>query len=175
MRAGVLRSIGCAWVLIGAVGTANVALADAPLRAVEVRITDHAPGIADFKSLNVQLEGISIHRKRSARREGWVNLVGRSDAIDIVPLKDGRYVSIGTTMLPAGRYDALRIRFATLGGELHSGKPPDLSADDATVAIKVDLRENDHTPIVVDLYAESQTDHAPERYVVKVKDVRIGG
>jgi len=139
---------------------------------VEFRVTDHAPAIEQFRSLSVVLRRVEIHRADSARREGWLELVSGSPAIDIVPLKDGVTRSLGTHRVPAGRYDAVRVRFAELGGELESGARPPIEARDTVVAIELDVPVRQRVVLLLDLYAEDQTEHEPPRYVVKVREVR---
>lgn len=166
-------AIFCVAVLL-ALTLATPPQAGTPVSEVEIRITDHAPGIADFSELKVGLKSLSLHARGQPRNAGWHELVRELQPVDIVPLKNGRYEARGTARLPAGRYDAVRIRFASLQGALRSGEAPVLSARDTTVAANVELRASSRTPLVIDLYAENQTDHEPLRYVVKVKDVRVG-
>lgn len=144
------------------------------MRQIELRITDHKPGIADFKNLSVGLAAISIHTKGAARKEGWQELLKSSAPVDIVPLKDGKFEVLGSIEIPALRYDAVRIKFSQLHGELHSGLNPKLSARDTIVATRVDLRVKGDTTLLVDLFAENQSDHVPNKYVIKVKEVRVG-
>lgn len=145
-----------------------------PMRQVEIRVTDHQPGIADFKRLHVGFKLLAVHRKGASRKKGWIELIGPTEPVDIVPLKNGIFETLGTRMLPAGRYDALRIRFLPAEGELHRGKTPPLVMHDTVVATNLDLRTQDNVPILVDLYAENLTDHEPKTYAIKVKEVRVG-
>ncbi|MGI9381910.1 MAG: DUF4382 domain-containing protein [Methyloligellaceae bacterium] len=148
--------------------------AEIPLRQLEVRVTDHKPGIADFKRLTVSLSRVAIHPKGAPRTSGWIVLVENTAPVDIVPLKDGRWEKLGSKMIPTGRYDAIRIQFAETEGLLHGGKRPTLLTRDTTVAANIDLSAPGPQSIVIDLFAENQTDHAPLRYAVKVKEVRPG-
>lgn len=154
------------------IGTANAT----ELRAFEFRVTDHQAGIEDFLKLDVKLESLAIHPKGAGRREGWIELNSDFQLIDIVPLKNGRYVSVGTFEVPLGIYDAVRIKFEHVSGDLKSNRPPDLSAKNTTVATTFDLSESTITgeqpALVLDLYVESQTDHEPDLYEVKVKEIR---
>ena len=163
----------CAATALAVAFSATAVHSNAPMRQVEVRLTDHKPGIADFKQLTVGLKGISIHSRGAPRKTGWLDLIDQVPPVDIVPLKDGKFEKLGTSRIPAGRYDAIRINFSMLNGELHSGSRPALSARDTTVAVGVDIRDAGAT-ILLDLFAENQTDHAPNRYVIKVKEVLIG-
>lgn len=167
-------SIMSALAVASIAGFVSVASSATPMSEVELRITDHKPGIADFKRLAVGLKTLSLHKKGSPRTQGWVELASETPPVDIVPLKDGRYQVIGTVRVPASVYDALRIRFSEPTGELHSGGLPAMAAQDTTIAAAVTLRNAVRTSILIDLYAENQTDHTPKSYVVKVKDVRIG-
>lgn len=165
---GLLASIS-----LGILSATAVAALSVPMRQVELRVTDHKLGIADFKSLSVRLAKISIHTKGATRKEGWLDLLNRSAPVDIVPLKDGKFEKLGMSVIPARRYDALRVKFAELNGELHSGSAPMLLSRDTTVATRLDLRKAGRATILVDLFAENQSDHAPNRYIIKVKAVRI--
>ena len=147
------------------------------LREFEFRITDHQAGIEDFSRLDVQLASVSIHPKNAARNDGWIELDREFELIDIVPLKNGRYVSSGIYQVPSAVYDAIRVRFQSVVGELHNDMPPSLLVKDTTVALKFDLTGNisvyNKLALVLDLYVESQTDHEPNLYAVKVREVRV--
>ena len=141
---------------------------------IEVRVTDHKPGIDQFRLLEVQLQSISLHTRGKGRREGWVELVSSVPAIDIVPLKDGRFQSLGLRPAATGTYDAVRIRFGAAAGVLKKGGSPTLNGEDTVVATDVTVALKGSTPLVVDLYVEDQTEHDPPLYVVKVKEIRLG-
>lgn len=151
-----------------------VALASAPMGKLEVRVTDHKPGIDQFSSLEVSLEAVALHERGKGRRDGWIDIVGKTEAIDIVPLKDGRFVSLGMQDVPSGDYDAVAVRFAAVEGTLKADSDPTIWLDDAIVRIDLAITEHENTPLVLDLYAEDQTEHDPPRYEVKVKEVRLG-
>jgi len=153
---------------------AATALAGGPMGQLDVRVTDHKPGIDQFSSLDVTLEAVALHEKGQGRREGWIDIVGQTEAIDIVPLKDGRFVSLGLQDVPTGDYDAVAVRFAAVEGQLKAGSDPTIWLDDAIVRIDLSIAEQDNTPLVVDLFAEDQTEHDVPRYEVKVKEVRLG-
>ena len=141
---------------------------------IEVRVTDHKPGIDQFRLLEVELRSISLHTKGKGRREGWVELASSVPAIDIVPLKDGRFKSLGLRPAAAGTYDAVRIRFAATTGVLKRGGRPTLEGEDTVVATNVVVAPTGSNPLVIDLYVEDQTEHDPPLYVVKVKEIRLG-
>lgn len=147
--------------------------ADSTTRTIELRLTDHKPGIADFKELNVSLASISVHPAEAPRSEGWLELIAKTPLIDIVPLKDGRYTVLGTVEVPAKRFDAVRIIFSELTSELLSGDDVSVSWRDTTVAKDVDMHGNAHLSLVIDLYAENQTEHVSGGYVVKLKEIRL--
>ncbi len=148
--------------------------AGAPMGQLDVRVTDHKPGIDQFSALDVTLASVALHERGKGRRDGWIDIVGRTEAIDIVPLKDGRFVSLGMQDVPVGDYDAVAVRFAEVAGQLKARDDPTIWLDDAIVSIDVAIREQDNTPLVLDLYAEDQTEHEVPRYEVKVKEVRLG-
>jgi len=150
------------------------AFAESPAGKLEVRVTDHKPGIDQFSSLNVTLKAVALHEKGQGRRLGWEEVTGPSPAIDIVPLKDGRYESLGSVNVPVGTYDAVAVRFAAVDGQLKVESVPTIWLEDAVVRIDLAITEQANAPLVVDLYAEDQTEHDPPRYVVKVKEVRLG-
>jgi|GEM_PF-6987913 len=150
------------------------AIAGAPMGQLEVRVTDHKPGIDQFSALDVTLEAIALHERGKGRRDGWIDIVGETTAIDIVPLKDGRFESLGVKDVPIGEYDAVAVRFAAVHGKLKAEGNPTIWLDDAIVRIDVAVTEQANTPLVLDLYAEDQTEHDPPRFEVKVKEVRLG-
>ena len=144
-------------------------------REIEFRVTDHQDGIEDFNKLDVQLESVAIHPKIASRNNGWIVLATDFPLIDIVPLKNGLYLSTGTYQVPSGVYDAVRVKFKTVDGDLYSDMPPSLSAKNTTIATNIDLSDSGvQLALVLDLYVESQTDHEPNLYVVKVKEIRVG-
>ncbi|MEM9628110.1 MAG: hypothetical protein AAGA21_17895, partial [Pseudomonadota bacterium] len=71
-------------------------------------------------------------------------------------------------------YDAVGIRFVGVEGRLKVGDDPTIWLDDAIVSIDLAITEQANTPLVIDLYAEDQTEHDPPRYEVKVKEIRLG-
>ncbi len=150
------------------------AFAGSPMGKLEVRVTDHKPGIDQFSSLNVTLEAVALHEKGQGRREGWKEITGPSPSIDIVPLKDGVYETLGSVNVPTGAYDAVSVRFAAIEGQLKADGEPTVWPEDAVVRIDLSITEQGNTQLVIDLYAEDQTEHDPPRYVVKVKEVRSG-
>lgn len=141
---------------------------------LEVRVTDHKPGIDQFSTLDVTLASVALHEKRQGRREGWIDVVDQTEPIDIVPLKDGRFQSLGLKDAPTGAYDAVSIKFASVEGQLKAGSQPTIWLADAIVSIDLTITERANTPLVLDLYAEDQTEHEIPRYEVKVKEVRLG-
>lgn len=152
----------------------TAAWASGPMGDLEVRVTDHKPGIDQFSALDVTLKAVALHEKGQGRREGWRDIAGPSPAIDIVPLKDGVYESLGSVRVPTGAYDAVAVRFDKVDGELKADHEPTIWLEDAIVRIDLAITEQENLPLVVDLYAEDQTEHDPPRYVVKVKEVRLG-
>ena len=142
-------------------------------RTIELRITDHKPGIADFKELNVSLASISIHPANAPRGDGWIELSGKTALIDIVPLKDGIYMTLGTVEIPAQRFDAVRIKFSELKSELLNGNDVSVTWRDTTIAHDIDMQKHMHLSLLVDLYAEDQTEHPSGSYVVKVREIRL--
>lgn len=141
---------------------------------LEVRVTDHKPAIEQFQRLDVTLEAVALHEKGKGRSDGWVKITTTSPPIDIVPLKDGAYQSLGVSSVLLGDYDAVSISFAKLESELKTGEEPVVWPDDTIVRIDVAITEQENLPLVLDLYAEDQTEHDPPRYMVKVKEVRLG-
>lgn len=173
MLKNLLASVLCLAVCIALFHVGRVVPSD--LREFEFRVTDHQAGIEDFRKLEVLLESVAIHPKEAARNDGWIELDANFSFIDIVPLKDGRFVSSGKYLVPSGKYDAIKVRFQNVVGELHSDMKPTLSAKDSIVSTSLDLSSTgERIPaLVLDLYVESQTDHEPNLYVVKVKEVRV--
>lgn len=147
------------------------------LREFQFRVTDHQAGIEDFIQLDVILESFAIHPSGEARNEGWIEFDNEYFPIDIVPLKNGRSVSTGIHLAPWGTYDAVRVKFKNVSGKLHNGMPPRITGKNTTVSASFDLHQiavsKKPIALVLDLYVESQTDHEPNLYVVKIKEVRV--
>lgn len=141
---------------------------------LEIRVTDHKPAIDQFRSLDVTLESVALHQQGKGRRQGWVEIASQSRPIDIVPLKDGLFQSLAQQAVPEGRYDAVRVRFTKAAGLLKTGEEPVMSAPQAIVAMTIVIKGRANPPLVLDLYAEDQTEHDPPLYVVKIKEVRRG-
>ena len=175
MRPIVGLVIAGAVLLAGADYRNRDACADRAVGMLEVRLTDHRPGIADFRWLEVAVGRLAIHRTGGGRREGWVEVVAGVPAIDIVPLKDGVWRPLGEASVPAGEYDAVRVQFDHARGELLSGSITPVLTEDTVVRLNLSVPEESTRPVVLDLFAEDQTDHEPQRYVVKVKEVRLAG
>jgi len=164
----------CLNVLLVAYISTSYAFDTADTGVVELRVTDHQAGIEDFRELGVRLRYVAIHPESEPRHEGWIELSQEFVLIDIVPLKDGRYVSTGVFTLPTGKYNALKVEFSSLEGVLHNNMLPDLSGEDTTVAASLEVFADTPLVLTVDLYVESQTDHKPNLYVVKVREIRVG-
>lgn len=92
---------------------------------------------------------------------------------DVVPLKQGRWVALGTEHVPTGRYDAVRVRFGAIRGELTRGGVGTMVPDASIVAIDLDVTPGGQYALLIDLYVEDQSDHRPGLYAVKIQEVRI--
>ena len=140
---------------------------------LELRVTDHRPGIADFRWLEVAIAGLALHRKGAGRRAGWIELIEGASPIDIVPLKDGRWAPLGRAWVPSGDYDAVSVRFAHTAGELLTRLPVRILGDDSIVRFDLTVPPQGTQVIVLDLYAEDLSDHGPRDYAVRVKEIRL--
>lgn len=140
---------------------------------VEVHVTDHRAGIGDFKALLVELAEVSLHPAARPRGKGWVEVVRRARAVDIVPLKDGLSVSVGSAIVSAARYDAVRVRFGNAQGALRSAGLAEVVSEGSAVAVNLVVERGTTRVVLIDLYVEDQTDHRPGQYALKVRDVRI--
>jgi hypothetical protein len=141
---------------------------------VAVRVTDHRAGIGDFTTLHVTFTEISLHRKGSLRWIGWVEVLRNSPAVDIVPLKEGRWATVGEARVETGRYDAMRLQFGDVQGALRSGGAVTMVPIGTTVAVGLDVEPDGRHAVLIDLYVEDQTDHQPGQYAVKIQEVTVG-
>jgi hypothetical protein len=139
--------------------------------AIEVRVTDHAAGIASFAALEVSLAEVAVHIRGAPRQEGWTIVAEQTVPVDIVPLKRGRWAAIARTRLGAGAYDLVRVRFGALDGRPHEGPRHAVVGDDATAAAQLLVPPDELQAILIDLYVEDQTDHEPQRFAVKLRRV----
>jgi hypothetical protein len=140
---------------------------------VEVRVTDHRAGIGDFTALHVELAEVALHPRGKPRDQGWVTAVKRTPAVDIVPLKDGRWARVGDGVVPAGRYDAVRVWFGPARGALRNGLVPEVRPIGSTVALDLAVGPDRVAAVLVDLYVEDVSDHDPGHYLVKIKAVTV--
>ncbi len=141
---------------------------------VEVRVTDHRDGIADFSEFWVAVAEVALHRAGHSRHEGWVVVLSDASAVDIRPLKDGRWATIGDGLVPAGRYDAMRLVVAAVRGTLLSGGDAPLSSLRTSLAMEIALEPRTDIPILVDLSVDDRTDHDPAAYVPKLRRIVVG-
>ncbi|MGH7673093.1 MAG: DUF4382 domain-containing protein [Gemmatimonadales bacterium] len=167
------RALSMTWVVVvlGLLLATGATAADG-LGRVEVRVTDHRAGIADFAALHVELAEVALHPRGQPRGQGWVTAVVRTPAVDLVPLKDGRWARVGEAAVPAGRYDAVRVWFGPVRGALRNGLAPELRPIGSTVALDLAVEPNGLAAVLVDLYVEDVSDHEPGHYLVKIKAVR---
>lgn len=157
---------------IALAGCPNVA--EQKTGTVTVRVTDHRAGINDFSTLYVQFAEISVHRRESSRWTGWIELLRNSPAVDIVPLKDGRWATVGTTQVQIGHYDAIRVRFGDAQGTLLTGGPVTMASVGTTIAVDLAVQPDTSRAVLIDLYVEDQTDDQPGLYAIKVHDITVG-
>lgn len=139
---------------------------------VEVRLTDHRAGIRDFTALRVELAEVSLHPRGQPRRRGWVAVIRHAPAVDIVPLKDGRWATVGQGPVAAARYDAVRVRFGAIRGLLRNGGIAEVLPLGSAVAVDLTVEPGSTRAVLIDLYVEDQSDHPSGRYVLKVQAVR---
>ena len=138
---------------------------------VAVRVTDHRAGIDDFTTLHVTFMEISLHRQGSLRWTGWVEVLRNSPAVDIVPLKEGRWAAVGEARVETGRYDAMRVQFGNAQGALRLGGAVTMVPIGTTVAVGLDVEPGGRQAVLIDLYVEDQTDHQPGLYAVKIQEI----
>lgn len=163
---GLLVAIGAVLILAGEALGGSVG-------RVEVRVTDHRAGIADFAAFWVAFDEVSLHRKGYPRGSGWVAVVLDARLVDIVPLKDGRSAPIGGASVEAGRYDAVRVGLGSARGDLWRGGRADVILVRSAVAVDLDLEPGTTQVVLIDLYVEDQSEHQPRRYGLKVRAVRV--
>jgi hypothetical protein len=164
---GAVLSVTC---LVGAPAPA----ASSDEAHVQIRVTDHRDGIADFSEFWVKVGEVALHRAGYSRHEGWVSVLHDAPAVDIRPLKDGRWATVGEASLPSGRYNAMLIVMAAVRGTLQSGVSAPLSSLRTSMAIEITLEPGSDIPILIDLSVDDQTDHDPAVYVPKLRRVIIG-
>jgi len=166
-RRGLLAAVVLAGALLGGASGAGAG----PTGRVEVRVTDHRAAIDDFATLHVELAEVALHGRGRPRDQGWVPAVRGAAAVDLVPLKEGRWAVVGVGTVPAERYDAVRVRFGAMRGALRAGPVPDVRAIGSTVAVTLTVVPDRVAAVLVDLYVEDVTDHDPGRYQGKVKAI----
>ena len=88
------RIVGAIVALLMSAAMTSAEVAAESIGRVQIRVTDHRPGISDFRWLKVSFDGVALHRKGEPRQSGWVEVATDGSAVDIVPLKDGRWQAI---------------------------------------------------------------------------------
>ena len=139
---------------------------------VEIRVTDHRAGIGDFAAFWVQLARVSLHPRGQPRGQSWVPILQQAVGVDIVPLKDGRWSILGRKPVPATGYDAVKVRFGDVRGELQQGGLAEVVPQDATVRVDIAVEPETTRAILIDLYVEDLGDHKPGLYAVKVREIQ---
>ena len=139
---------------------------------VEIRVTDHRAGIGDFDAFWVQLAQVSLHPRGRPRGQSWVAIMQQTAAVDIVPLKHGRWFMLGRMSVPATRYDAVKVRFGDVRGELRQGGLAEVVPHDSTVLVDVTVEPETSRIILIDLYVEDLSDHQRGQYAVKVREIQ---
>ena len=139
---------------------------------VEIRVTDHRAGIGDFAAFWVQLARVSLHPRGQPRDQSWVAITEMTESVDIVPLKDGRWFMLGRKSVPATRYDAVKVRFGDVRGELRQGGLAEVVPHDSTVLVDVTVEPETARIILIDLYVEDLRDHQRGQYAVKVREIQ---
>lgn len=142
---------------------------------VEIRVTDHRDGIADFSEFWVAVAEVALHRAGHARHESWVGVLRDAPPVDIRPLKDGRWATVGEALVPGGRYNAMRIVVAAVRGKLLSGADAPVSSFRTSLAMEINLQSGTDMPILIDLSVEDHTDHDPAVYAPMLRRVVVGG
>jgi len=140
---------------------------------VEVHVTDHRPGKADFSALEVALGEVTLHPAAQPRGGGWVALVHDTPAVDIVPLVDGRSAWVGEADVEATRYDAVRVRFGTIQARLRGSGRAVVVPRGSALAVDLSVAAGAVSRILIDLYVEDQRDHHPDQYALAVRAVRV--
>ena len=140
---------------------------------VEVRVTDHRAAIGDFRALQVELASLSLHPRGMPRRQGWISLLQHTSPVDLVPLKDGRWKTLGESSVEARRYDAVRVQFGSIEGILRSATRVEVVPVASTVVVDLVVESDRPRVILLDLYVEDQSDHKPGLYAVKIRNIQV--
>ena len=157
-----------------------LALASQPAAAsreggwVEVWISDYRAGIGDFQALGVEIAEVSLHRRGQQRGTGWVQLFRTNPVVDIVSLKDGRMAMVAGGLVETVSYDAVRVRFGAIEGELRRGGLATVIPMGSTIAVDLAVESGKTRVLLIDLYVEDRSEHQPAQYAIKVQGVRVG-
>lgn len=73
---------------------------------LEVRLTD-SPG--DYEEVNIDIQGIQIHRSEGNQSSGWVSLDVEEGVYNILTLTNGLDTLLGSASLPSGRVSQIRL------------------------------------------------------------------
>lgn len=140
---------------------------DSPGR-IEVRITDHREAIDDFDRLDITIEDIGVHPVNAARTEGWTDFEPGTTVVDLTQVLDGRMATILEAELPAGEYDAMRLRVASGAGDLKIGEAVTVPGFEQAVRVPFAVRSGVTIAIVIDLAVESEDDHPGGGYEINI-------
>ncbi len=143
---------------------------------VEIRVTDHRAGIEDFRAFTISIAEVALHQSGQPRRQGWMAVLRGSSCIDLVPLKNGKWAAAGFGRVPAGRYDAIRVMPELREARHRYERPVAVKPAGATLVFDdaIEIKRGALLPVLLDFYVEDQTDHAPPRYVLKLRHVGVG-
>lgn len=71
-----------------------------------MRLTD-SPG--DYEEVNIDIQGVEIHRAEGNQSSGWVSLDVNEGVYDILTLANGLDTLLGSADLPSGRVSQIRL------------------------------------------------------------------
>jgi hypothetical protein len=129
----------------------------------------------DYKSVWVTVEQVRIHKDSSAGDGdgGWLDLnLSPARRVDLLTLRNGVFVDLGTIQLPAGKYTQVRLVLATNGAQVPYANQLDLG-DGTPVALKTPsaqqsgLKLNVEINVAPDQIGKLVLDFDPCRSVVK--------
>jgi len=107
MRSPFLLLLATALVVAGLAGCGTDHATNPGFGTVRISMTD-APG--DYDAVNVVVREVRVHAADDNDGSGWFTVRPAADTtIDLLSLTNGGFVTLGSDLVPAGRYDQIRL------------------------------------------------------------------
>ncbi len=87
---------------------------------VQMQMTDSP---ADFEAVNIVVTEVALHRAGAPDSSGWEKIKDSGTTYNLMQLRNGVYVTLGTGSVPAGQYTQIRMKFGSGSNVVVAGLP----------------------------------------------------